>query len=122
MNDPVNATTTDDVANEQATVTITISLPYEKIAEMLRTAFDRASRYWGMFLYTNAAPWDATVVDNVDEGKTNYALSFDKVLTGLQLCAQQYPAHFRDFVQGFYYGSTADVILQLSVFGEVKYG
>lgn len=51
-----------------------------------------------------------------------YALNWDKMCKAMQLMAQDYTHHFDDLIQQNDDAITADVFLQLSLFGDVIYG
>lgn len=55
------------------------------------------------------------------EDERDYCLDLDNVRRGLQLMAEKYPKHFYDLVQENDDAETADVFLQLSLFGELVY-
>lgn len=61
------------------------------------------------------------IADNEDE-TYNGLLNIESIQKGLQLMAEQYPNHFNDFVKEEYDAETADVFLQLAVFGEIVFG
>jgi len=51
-----------------------------------------------------------------------YPLSFTSMCKGMELMAQDYSRHFDDLIQQNDDAITADVFLQLSLFGDVIYG
>jgi hypothetical protein len=55
-------------------------------------------------------------------GNTQWRLDLPAMRRGLQLMAEKYPHHWRDFQTGNDDAATGDVFLQLSLFGEVVYG
>jgi hypothetical protein len=63
----------------------------------------------------------AWVVEDV-ETDSKYTFDLEVIKKGLNLMAKKYPEHFADFLEENDDAITADVFLQLCLFGEVIYG
>lgn len=117
-------------------VTTTFSVEPSRISDLLVGAFEGGSNLWVKsarlvqgntssapwygsedFLYT---PWCAEIGTYDD---CNLLLNEKIVLTGLQMMADDYPdTHWNDFVSENDDADTADVFLQLCLFGGLVYG
>jgi len=53
---------------------------------------------------------------------TTYKLDLKAMEAGLQIMAEKYYRHFKDFIEENYDAETADVFLQCCCFGEAVYG
>lgn len=51
-----------------------------------------------------------------------YRVNLKTLAKGLQLMARKYPKHFSDIINDNDDADTADILLQLSTIGELKYG
>lgn len=124
---------------------IQVMVPYEfdwgDLRDLLITAYEGGINYWAE---TKAPPkqgsadrrapserWADTILIggsvNVsefedDEITATYALTLDKLRVGISKTAIKYPSHFQDFVKDNVDAITADVILQMSVLGDIVYG
>lgn len=68
-------------------------------------------------LYTGGA----VILLDIEEGKT-HRLDLAALLRGAQKMAEEYPKHFRDWVEENDDAITGDVFLQCCIFGEAVYG
>lgn len=67
--------------------------------------------------------WKAEEFDDVeDKIIKKYSVNLRTLKKGLKLMAEQHPDHFSDIVNETDDSTTADVLLQLSTIGEIKYG
>lgn len=114
-------------ADEKAAVgthvlTVNYELKTRDLSDLLITAFEGGVRYWAEVRVPSNGPlWTAKLIDREGDDKT-HVLSLDKLLTGLRTCAAKYPHHFKDFIAESGDMTTADVIVQCAVFGEIIYG
>lgn len=99
----------------------------QQIEDLLITAFEEGIAHWALVFKKPEQPyWDATLVDAEDPDAngvgTRHRLTLLGVVEGIKRCAHDYPKHFKDFMNGNADATTADVIVQCTVFGEVVYG
>lgn len=108
-----------------------ISFSGQDIADFMTTAFEGGSNYWISSVdyqgKSKTNPWYADgdfwmkdpvvriVTDDLDQPVIN-------IQAGLDLMAKEYPTPLADLMTGDYDAETADILLQLSCFGEVRYG
>jgi hypothetical protein len=68
-------------------------------------------------------PGGAVIIKDIErEGGKEYKLTLGKLRKGVQLMAQKYPDHFQNMVTENSDAITGDVLVQLSIFGELIYG
>jgi len=112
--------------SEPVEYSITFSTTTKDIADLFGSAYGNCGiGYWARVeLRDSQKPWDATIIE-IDEDtgkKTKHKFSLEKLLDGFRVAATKYPQHFADWVKQDYDGTTADVIVQCALFGEIKYG
>ena len=121
------------------TVAITVNIPTQRIADIIDNA-PEAIAYWGSFeTYQIDGVWAGEAVmagkelkiietdwgnDNgSDESElTEHTLTREKVLDALTLMANHSQVTFVDIMTEDDYVGTSDSLIQLALFGEVKYG
>jgi hypothetical protein len=129
---------------QEYTVTVTSVVTPEMIADQMCAAVEGGCGYWCASLtppdsykpdermrpwYANASFYSGDFVIEVIEhdehtkGRgTMNLLTPDKMRTGLDLMANKHESHFNDMMQENGDATTADVFLQLCLFGELVYG
>jgi hypothetical protein len=118
---------------------VQIEIDDERVFHLLTSALEGGSNYWYMMTEYHIPagneapefPWHKApfleggytlFADKENpEDKTRYRLNREAMEKGLQLLAKEYPHHFKDFIEENDDAETADVWLQLSLFGEVLY-
>lgn len=121
-------------------VTTKVQVTHQMIADLVVTAFEGGSNYWiervdyllvpkGFEFekptYSDPRFYELGGVINIrdNEDSKSWVLDRDTIAKGLQLMADKYHAtHWRDLVDDNHDAETADVFLQLCLFGEVVYG
>lgn len=116
----------------------------QRISDLLCSAFEGGSNYW-YIITANIKPAKLTfrtdpdhiyphldyplnddgalmIGDLEDDSRPPIRLDLDAIGKGLALMARTQPRHFGDFLAENDDASTADVFLQLCLFGEVIYG
>ena len=74
-----------------------------------------------MFAYLKSnAEHKVLIIDEYSDGV--YPLTWDSMCKAMQLMAKEYTNHFDDLIQQNDDATTADVFLQLALFGDVIYG
>lgn len=132
------------------TITVKQEVSLERIADILCSAVDpgyEAIAYWGEvrdkrepeawdFLpeeaiaengktYRHYYPLNkggALIIRDNEADKEHYTLDLKAVKRGLALMAKSYPKHFADILAENDDNDTADVLVQLSLFGDIVYG
>ena len=102
---------------------VIVEIPAKHINGCLRGA---RIGYWG---YVTDLDFFGGVVDlhiteqadNVDPIAKHH-LNDAALTRGLQLMAQEWSKTFSELMTGYYDADTGDILIQLCVFGEVKYG
>lgn len=131
-------------------VVVSIKIARRRVAELLVSAVEGGIGYWcprQSFKYTKPAEW-VPVLDDAErwpcydypllpggavefyvsardfggKGKKICRLDLETIAAGLKLMAEKTPGHFADFLHERDDARTADVFVQLCVFGEVVYG
>lgn len=122
----------------------TFNIPASRVQDLIITAFEGGSNYWlgqGRVELVHPAysdlPNDNVVwygnskrnvfaepfIITIDvPGDKEYRLVNDSVRRAFRLMARNYPRHFADFLEENEDAITADIFLQLCLFGEVIYG
>lgn len=110
----------------------TIEVPKQRLRDLLCSAVEGGTNYWAQVsdldrdepdLEYNAATFHELTDDDSGYVETGVKVTYLSLLRGLQLAASgTYARHFSDFMQENDDATTADVIVQLTIFGEVKYG
>lgn len=113
---------------------ITVTAPVEISAETLAYVIEGADfGYWGCYdEYVEAADilagkGVAVICERDDEGGEpilSSAMSFglEDIRCALVTMAREYPRHFADIVTGNFDSITGDVLVQLAVLADIKYG
>ncbi len=118
------------------------TIPEERIEDLLVNAFEGGSNYWYIINSFNYPPGQTkqslgiefahmqlplrggslSIGDIEDRNVKEKILDRPAIIKGLQLMADKYPRHWADFIEENDDAITADVFLQLAVWGEVIYG
>lgn len=110
---------------------LTFTIKRQVLVDLLVTAVEGGSNYWAGFsnISPNGESYDRVrVTDFEDNSKDRGEFSADDLLVGLQRLAADPPPfesalkHLTDVIREDYDADTADVVLQMSIFGEVVYG
>lgn len=112
------------------TVTIQRELDAQRIEDLLVGAFEGGSNYWikSIKRVTERHPdiYQAAFGDGLhiraDGEPQPRHLDRGHLEQGLRLLAEKHPSHMADILDGNDDATTADVFLQLCLFGEVVYG
>jgi hypothetical protein len=127
-----------------------ISITVEQVMDLIVTALEGGSNYWyyipeiqepsdmsktpcGDYSYIELCAWGDGYIKICDkeeyeannkamQGLKTWVLNEEAMKRGLDLMHNQHIRHFADFVTGDGDTKTADVFLQLSLFGEIVYG
>lgn len=117
---------------KQLSISVRIHLKIEDI-ENLIYSMATGSRYWcsnaAEFGYEWDVKWmtekglDHIVLDGEaeKEEQKNFFLNLERIKRGLTLMAKVEPEHFADIINENSDEVTSDILLQLALFGEVKY-
>ncbi len=63
------------------------------------------------------------IIDGYDvKGKTQFNLTYKKLLTGLKVMQKEYPRHWANFIRDTGDAETGDVLIQCALFGEIVFG
>ena len=126
----------------QITVTTTVVVSDQRIQDLLVTAFEGGSNDWYViksFNYPKGQTKESLGIEfphaelplkeggsltigDLSNKKVNKILDRAAIVRGLKLMAEKQPRHWTDFMDENDDAITADVFLQLAVFGEVIYG
>lgn len=118
------------------TVTVTKEVSEDRIANLLVGAWEGGSNYWAE---ANGSPWKddpqvehglrlnlpVMVYDYLELGshrKVKHILDRKAIQSGLELCIRDQPTTWAEIDQENDDANTADIFLQLCLFGEVRYG
>lgn len=117
------------------TINVPTTITSQRIADLVVTAFEGGSNHWieKVERIAGAAsdqPWyaDPLLYDGVFHIRvwadgSPYELTVENAKRGFVLLAQQFEStHWADFMEENEDADTADVWLQLSVFGDIIYG
>ena len=120
--------------NNPIVMTLTFPLSEGTFHDQVTTSIEGGSNYWARIDVGEHQPgWrnyftaKYTIIEISDEkagavqGQT-YELSLDKLKAGLQIVADKYPHHFKDIIEQSGDATTADVLVQCALFGEIVYG
>ena len=102
---------------------VTFSFDKEVLADMLEAALTTHSTYWlEVVTMDDVFQGDCIIKDMTDDEK-QHNLTTGKLLSGLYKLSQskEYFHPFRDIIQEEDDGTTADVLLQFCLFGDVIY-
>ena len=121
----------------------TITIPKQRIADLLDYAFEGGSNYWYIirehrypegktvhdyefaYLELPLTEGGALVIDDKEDERGAYSgkiLDLAAIKRGLALLNEKYSIHFADLMSGNEDADTGDVFLQLCLFGEVVFG
>jgi len=113
-------------------ITTTVEIPDQRIKDLLCCAFEGGSNYWyEIFGFVNPEDkpakfrrlelplMDGCALAIVEKLYTHNRQALQQ---GLELMALKSPRHFSDFLNENDDAETADVFLQLCLFGDVAYG
>ena len=106
---------------EAVPVTVQHVFLVEDIENLITTAFEGGINYWVRRADRRPAAPDFACTLRTIDGEDR-ALDLEKIVAGLRLVATQWPKHFGDFLDESGDATTADVIIQAAVFGELVYG
>jgi hypothetical protein len=131
------------VTKAEMIVYVSYPVTKQRISDLLCSAFEGGSNYWYIIAECVEPPVlefrtsDKTIFkhldyplndggglligDQEDEDRQPILLDFAAIRKGLTLLAEKYPRHWADFLSENDDASTADVFLQLCLFGEVVY-
>jgi len=109
------------------------TLDKQTIQDLLCTALEGGSNYWidsvtHNHKETNVEYWSETLGDAkgkmeiTDEANEVYKLDNSDALKAIPIMRTKYPRHYNDAFNDNHDATTADVFLQIIVFGEVIYG
>ena len=118
------------------TIQVKHTIDKQRLEDLLVGAFEGGSNYWiaratplrsgRRDLYEAAFDGGVNVYIAAERGDPRngekYRLNLSNMERGLQVMADKYPRHLGDILAGEDDATTADVFLQLSLFGEVVYG
>lgn len=117
------------------TIQVKHTIDRQRLEDLLVTAFEGGSNYWISKVRWKSAKRDAyeaafddgvSIYISAERGDPRsgekYRLNLSNMRRGLQLMADKYPRHMADILAENDDATTADVFLQLSLFGEVVYG
>jgi hypothetical protein len=105
----------------------------EVVEGVLASAFDSGIAYWARVAgqgrineecaecWLHAVPLRGGWVD-LSDGTQTRRLNRAAVQRGLEQMANHYGKHFGNVLTGGYDASTGDILVQLALFGEVRYG
>jgi hypothetical protein len=100
-----------------------LSLPADRVGDVLSTACDGAINYWGEIAEAGD-PIDGgvVIVEREDDGEEQvHRLDRAALERGLQLMLENFPRAFGEVVAGRGDRHTADLLVQLCVLGEERY-
>jgi hypothetical protein len=122
--------------SEKATITCTISLPTERVIDLIITALEGGSNYWywieedinvpsGMAYSEAFAETALTTGVNVNDlenpNEVLGRITIDSIRNAVAIIAEKYPWHFGNLF-GDYDAETADVFFQVAVMGDIVFG
>jgi hypothetical protein len=131
----MNATLSDVLE----TVTVPVSIPIQRVKDLLCNAIEGGSNYWVGTLDRKGGKTQAQaeyrqdvpfvkggwleLVEQEQSGKAkSFEISRNTIQNGLRIMAEKYPKHFINFIQENDDAETGDVFLQCICFGEIVYG
>jgi hypothetical protein len=106
--------------------TVQITIPKDRIVDLLCGALEGGSNYWAHFqcsvddFYDIDDPTWRLSVDDVDGGDT-FTLKREDLAKGLQILSEIVPHHYSNFIKEDDDAETADCFLQCCVFEDVVY-
>lgn len=122
----------DVMWSPEGSVTVKTDVPFERLHNMLISAFEGGSNYWIKSIerkycnvectYNSSVPFvGGTLIVTSHDGKTG-KLTINTLVGGIALMSEKHPRHFSDLMNENDDATTADVFVQLAAFGEVVYG
>lgn len=95
-----------------------------------RKDFKKGGKYHGIDEYMSGDYYvpvlggSYTIVEDDEDNPKGieHTLDKEKIIKGIGVMASKYPHHFKDFMDENSDATTADVFVQLCIFGEIKYG
>lgn len=113
----------------RANIIVNIEVPDQTIVDLFITACEGGSNYWCAKVTPTVKVESDPYVDMLQgftatdrETGRVIKVSPEQIQMGLARMAEQYPHHFQDMVNDNHDAVTADVLLQMCVFGELIYG
>lgn len=106
------------------------------VQDLIETAIEGGIGYWAKlnggekkgnpqylsdYPFTGGSIFIDEMDNNFETVVKEYKLDLGRIVTGLQLMADVYENHWNDFITGNYDAITGDVLVQLALFGEIKY-
>jgi hypothetical protein len=130
------------------TIKIETQIPFDRITDLLCSAFEGGSNYWYNIEYyqkpknfnnskdktgkdifkhldypINEGGYLAISDNNDGQGETEREiLNLESIERGLKVMAKKYPSHMKDFLDEQDDAGTGDVFLQCCLFGKVIFG
>tara|TARA_R110000824_G_scaffold201667_4_gene385773 strand:- start:1538 stop:1927 length:390 start_codon:yes stop_codon:yes gene_type:complete len=128
-----------DMTKEMIEINVPLSFTQERISDLLCSAFEGGSNYWYEIVRYKFAkgkagsdykykhievPFDggAIIICDKEDPTTQAKLDKAAIVKGLELMADKYPDHFKDWVDENADAETGDVFLQLCLFNEIVFG
>ena len=118
-----------------------VEVGHQLLEDIVCTAFEGGINYWCHAVRQGKLPEGRTgenftlhsrlatteggsvyILEDEDGDSREHELGLKELKVGLQLMAQNYPRHFAAVMTENYDGETADILIQLSVFGRIVYG
>lgn len=111
-------------------VRIAVELSDKDMDDILTTAVEGGIGYWSRIenprgldfehLWSNFKPIRLAECD--DYGSVEHTLTREKIEKGLKLLGEKYPKRLAELTRGEYDVEAPDMLFQLALFGEVRYG
>jgi len=102
---------------------IGVDIPDEIINSILLRGMESPYSYWAKFENKRISPDSSLLKCNIVEIETGdlKKISTGSIYNGLRLMATKKPAQFARIIEGTFDGETGDILIQMSVFGAIKY-
>jgi hypothetical protein len=133
-----NRTTLEDQFDRSPeTFEVSSTLEVRRLWDLLTGAFEGGSNYWiGRVEVVGDRPTGTyfiqdvpflggelrVVLENPEDVEGDHILTKDQMIAGFQLMQRKYPLHAFDVIRENDDAVTADVFLQMTLFGEIVYG
>ena len=106
-------------------IELTVKVMPERITDLIVNAINGGINYWCSTCtssenFKKLKDQPDTFTEHEDDKK--HELTHSKAVEGLGLMLEKYPQHFGNFMSENDDAETADVFIQLCLFGEVVYG
>lgn len=125
-----------DTTRNPITIKVEMTIEWQQLADTLSTAIEGGSNYWASFKgaqRSEGTDWSYLSVEVIEldastEGKPRFRrrVTVEDLAKGIKRMAESKHAwihrHLADFINENDDATTADVILQMTVFGDVIYG